>query len=130
MAIEFIRMKLWQNDGSTVLLSGSVVLHPDGALDLFGDAARCGREIAAAIERFDVDAPMGEQRLLIEPLPRGSVRFDKVRWGVTDSLTPVTLVPGRAATIAPGAPAEIRDALRATLASFRAARAAALPLAA
>ncbi|WP_431857021.1 hypothetical protein [Azospirillum sp.] len=130
MAIEFIRMKLWLNDGSTVLLSGSAVLHPDGAMDLFGDAACYGHEIASAVERFDVESPMAEQRLLVEPLPRGSVRFDKVRWGTTDSLTPVTLAPGRAATIAPGAPPAVKDALRADLTSFRAVRAAALPLAA
>ena len=130
MAIEFIRMKLWLANGSTVLLSGSAVLHPDGAMDLFGDAACYGKEIAAAVERFDAAAPMGEQRLHIEPLPRGSVRFDKVRWGTTDSLTPVTLVPGRAATIAPGAPDAVKAALRGELASFRAVRAAALPLAA
>ena len=130
MAIEFIRMKLWRDDGSTVLLSGSVVLHPDGALDLFGDAAGCGAEIAAALERFDVDAPLGEQRLLIDPLPRGSVRFDKVRWGVADSLTPVTLAPGRAAIIAPGAPPEVKEAMRAGLARFRAGRATPRSLAA
>ncbi|WP_448189333.1 hypothetical protein [Azospirillum sp. sgz301742] len=124
MAIEFIRMKLWLGDGSTVLLSGSVVVHPDGAMDLFGDAFGHGRAIAAALEGFDAAAPLAEQRLHIEPLPRGSVRFDKVRIGTTDSLTPMTLVPGRPATIAPGAPEAVKATLHAELASFRAVRAA------
>ena len=122
MAIEFIRMKLWLADGSTVLLSGSAVVHPDGIMDLFGDAFGYGREIAAALDGFDVAAPLAEQRLRIDPLPRGSVRFDKVRLGTTDSLTPVTLIPGRPAAIAPGAPEAVTAALRSELASFRAVR--------
>ena len=130
MAIEFIRMKLWLADGSTELLSGSVVLHPDGVIDLFGDAGNYGREIAAAIERFDARAPLGEQRLHIEPLPGGSARFDKVRLGTADSLTPVTLVPGRAAVIAPGASDAVKAALHAGLSSFRAVRGALLERAA
>lgn len=124
MAIEFIRMKLWLTDGSTVLLSGSAVLHPDGALDLFGDATDYGREITAALEGFDANAPLVEQRLHIEPLPRGSIRFDKVRIGTTDSLTPVTLLPGRPAAIAPGAPEAVKAALGSELTSFRAVRGA------
>lgn len=129
MAIEFIRMKLWRTDGSTVLLSGSAVVHPDGAIDLFGDTCGYGNEIAAALEGFDAAAPLTEQRLHIEPLPRGSVRFDKVRWGIADSLTPVTLIPGRPASIAPGAPEAVKSALRSELASFRAVRGAAAGLA-
>lgn len=124
MAVEFIRMKLWLADGASVLLSGSAVVHPDGAVDLFGDAVNYGRQIAAVIMRFDADAPLVEQRLQIEPLPNGSIRFDKVRLGTTDSLTPVTLIPGRAATIAPGAPEALKTMLQAELACFRAVRAA------
>lgn len=130
MAIEFIRMKVWLADGTAVLLSGSAVLHPDGAIDLFGDAAEYGREILGALERFDATAPLVEQRLHIDPLPRGSIRFDKVRIGTTDSLTPVSLMPGRPASIAPGAPDALKAALDSKLASFRAVRATGRALAA
>ena len=138
MAIEFLRIKLRRTTGKPILLSGGATLHPDGMLDLSGDAMAHADAIAGAIESVAVGMAadlLPYDRILADdcagcPLARRAgasscacLQVDRLRVGLEDSLTPMVLRPGLPPAALPeGGPGSASTLWR-EFARFRMARA-------
>lgn len=124
MSVELIRLKLRRADGSTILLSGSVVLHPDGIIDFFGDTMAHADSIAAVIDRSSATRPLEEARLGTMVLDTSAgLTADRIRIGIVTALSPLSLRPEKPVTVAEGMDPDARTLLQRELATFRAARA-------
>lgn len=133
MSVELIRLKLRRADGAVVLLSGSVVLHPDGIIDFFGDTMAHADSIAAAIDGSSTTPTLEDARLGAMVLDTSAgLTADRIRIGIVTALSPLSLRRGQPATVAEGIDADTRSLLQRELRTFRASRAGGLrtPLAA
>ncbi|MCW2249442.1 hypothetical protein M2352_005102 [Azospirillum fermentarium] len=125
MSVELIRLKLRRADGTVALLSGSVVLHPDGIIDFFGDTMAHADTIAALLDRCNA-APRPLEEVPLGAMVRDTaagLTADRIRIGIVTALSPLCLRPGQPVTVAEGMDPDARALLQRELATFRASRA-------
>lgn len=137
MAIEFLRMKLRRASGAITLLSGGATLHPDGMIDLHGDAADHADSIVSILESVTLHNaadPLPHARVLADDcagcplLARvgascACLQVDRLRVGDAESLTPMQLRPGRPPAELRGVERDRPPSLWPDFARFRMARA-------
>lgn len=137
MAIEFLRMKLRHASGALTLLSGGATLHPDGMIDVHGDAVDHADRIVSILESIilhKASDPLPHARVLADDcagcplLARvgascACLQVDRFRVGDAESLTPMQLRPGRPPAELSGAERDRPPSLWPDFARFRMARA-------
>jgi hypothetical protein len=125
MAIELIRLKITRPGASPLILFGSVIVHPDGAADFFGDAAEHIRDVGGMLEQIRIDVPFGRVTVDdLDDLVGPALLIDAL---VTDDrriLGPLLLRPDQPPAVAGEIDAEIAALIHRVLQQFLAARAA------